>query len=217
MTEAKPAPPTPPPPARMLAALLSFLVPGLGQIVQGLLSGNANRLSKGVFFLATLYFMFFYGMYLGQWRNVYLPHVQEQLIREGRPLAVMGVRLSPFVGDVYTRLQYAGQFWIGIAAWPALWNYFVPDTPILSQFQPSPGAVRQGDEFLRRQALEQAEAEQIALQVAPGMGKLWDVAWVYTVVAGLLNLLVIYDAWAGPVYRRPPADASPPAPSGTAS
>ena len=27
-----------------------------------------------------------------------------------------------------------------------------------------------------------------------------DVAWVYTVIAGMLNLLVIYDALAGPAY-----------------
>jgi hypothetical protein len=31
--------------------------------------------------------------------------------------------------------------------------------------------------------------------------KLWDLGWVYTVIAGALNLLVIYDALAGPVIR----------------
>jgi hypothetical protein len=201
------------PPARALGAFLSFLVPGLGQIVQGWISGNRNRLTKGVFFLLALYGMFFYGMYLGDWQNVYIPHVQEQLIREGRPLMLFGVTLSPFAGDIYTRLQYAGQFWIGIAAWPALWNYFVPDTPIISRFQASPGSVPPGKEFLREQSLRQAEAEQIAAQLAPNMGKYWDVAWVYTVIAGVLNLLVIYDAWAGPVYRRPAPDR-PHSPSG---
>src|SRR5262245_24302611 len=49
-----------------LAALLSFLVPGLGQLSQG-------RLSKGLFFLVSLYGLFFTGMYLGDWKNVYLP------------------------------------------------------------------------------------------------------------------------------------------------
>jgi len=193
----------PPPPARALGAFLSFLVPGLGQFVQGIIGRDRNRLAKGILFFFALYGMFFYGMWLGEWRNVFLPHVQEQLIREGKPLSIMGVRLNPFAGDLYTRLQYAGQFWIGIAAWPALWNYFVPDTPIISQFQASPGSVKGGDDWQRRQSNEQAEAEQIALQVAPHMGKYWDIAWVYTVIAGVLNLLVIYDAWAGPVYRRP--------------
>jgi hypothetical protein len=28
----------------------------------------------------------------------------------------------------------------------------------------------------------------------------WELATVYTMIAGLLNMLVIYDAWAGPAY-----------------
>ena len=31
--------------------------------------------------------------------------------------------------------------------------------------------------------------------------KTFDLAWVFTVIAGALNLLVIYDALAGPVVR----------------
>jgi hypothetical protein len=43
--------------------------------------------------------------------------------------------------------------------------------------------------------------------------KKWELAWVYTVIAGVLNLLVIYDALAGPVVRddEPPAPAPQPA------
>jgi hypothetical protein len=205
MTDAKPThAPLPPPPARGLGALLSFLVPGVGQVYQGIISRDRNRWTKGLFFFVTLYGMFFYGMWLGQWKNVYLPHVQEQLIRDKKPLTLLGVPLSPFAGDLYTRLQYAGQFWIGIAAWPALWNYFVPETPIISSFQASPGAVKNRDEFHRQEeATRKTEQEHNALQISPAMGKRWDIAWVYTVIAGVLNLLVIYDAWAGPVYRRP--------------
>ena len=28
--------------------------------------------------------------------------------------------------------------------------------------------------------------------------KTWDLGWVFTVIAGVLNILVIYDAYAGP-------------------
>ncbi|MGH7135791.1 MAG: DUF6677 family protein [Pirellulales bacterium] len=28
----------------------------------------------------------------------------------------------------------------------------------------------------------------------------WELGWVYTVIAGLLNVLAIYDAWGGPAY-----------------
>ena len=30
--------------------------------------------------------------------------------------------------------------------------------------------------------------------------KTWDLAWVYTVIAGVLNVMVIYDAFAGPAF-----------------
>ncbi len=51
---------SPPPPRELqpLPGLLSFLVPGLGQIYQG-------RVGKGVLFLVCIYALFFYGMYLG--------------------------------------------------------------------------------------------------------------------------------------------------------
>ena len=35
-----------------------------------------------------------------------------------------------------------------------------------------------------------------------------DVGWMYTVIAGVLNILVIYDALAGPAYG-PHASSSP--------
>src|SRR3954471_21796856 len=59
-TDASSAKP-PGPPAREfspLAGLLSYLVPGLGQITQG-------RVGKGLLFLACIYTLFFYGQYLG--------------------------------------------------------------------------------------------------------------------------------------------------------
>src|SRR5262249_58527613 len=45
-------------PYHPLAGVLSYLVPGLGQIMQG-------RVGKGLLFLVCIYAMFFYGIYLG--------------------------------------------------------------------------------------------------------------------------------------------------------
>jgi len=42
--------------------------------------------------------------------------------------------------------------------------------------------------------------------------KTWDLGWVYTVIAGVLNVLVIYDALAGPAFR----EAKAPQPAGAA-
>ena len=75
-----------------LPGLLSFLVPGLGQIYQG-------RVGKGVLFFVSIYALFFYGMYLGSGAvkagepektytvsgNVYLPHMPEAL-KQSAPL-----------------------------------------------------------------------------------------------------------------------------------
>ena len=47
--------------------------------------------------------------------------------------------------------------------------------------------------------------------------KRWDLGWVYTLIAGVLNLLVIYDALAGPAvrdedYEKGKKDGKPPEP-----
>src|SRR6478752_8129007 len=100
---------SPPPPVKLdfVAAALSYLIPGLGQLTQG-------RVRKGLLFLVALYALFFYGMYLGKGKNVYLPdnHAGEPTVN----------RLA---SDVYTRFQFVGHFPIGMAAWPAVYQYDV--------------------------------------------------------------------------------------------
>jgi hypothetical protein len=150
------------------AGLLSYLVPGLGQIVQG-------RVSKGLLFVVCLYGLFFYGMYLGEWKNVYLPD-------NGPELAM---KLPGFVTGLYYRPQYAGQFWIGVVAWPALWQY-------------DRAAPQAGSGFW--QEFQRTPPERVLNQLQTDGDKTWDLGWVLTVVAGVLNILVIYDAAAGPAY-----------------
>jgi TM2 domain-containing membrane protein YozV len=174
VTPPKPtAPAEQPRPADLGAAVLSYLVPGLGQIYQG-------RIGKGLLFLVCLYGLFFYGMYLGHGSNVYLPDTVTK-----NP-AANTFKLPPLLANLYNRLQFAGQVWIGVAAWPAVWQYYHYDTrpessTIFGKFQ------RQPDETVINQMQVQS-------------GKRWDLGWVYTVIAGVLNILVIYDALAGPTF-----------------
>jgi hypothetical protein len=174
--------PTPGPAFSPLAGLLSYLVPGLGQIIQG-------RIGKGLLFLVCLYGMFFYGMYLGNWRNVYLPDA---------PIQNKNWNLPDFVLNVYNRPQFAGQFWIGIAAWPALWQYNhlpVPSnatSPFWHTFQKNPPESH-------KDAPADWEGKTLNELITEG-DKTWDLGWVYTVIAGVLNVLVIYDAAAGPAF-----------------
>jgi hypothetical protein len=168
------------PPVKLdpLAALLSYLIPGLGQIYQG-------RVGKGLLFFGGLYLLFFYGMWMGQWRNVWLPDA------DGLPaVALAGQDLGGAAKAVSYRPQFLGQFWIGTAAWPAVYQYIVYDpakdaAPVFGKFERTPD-----------------EKELNNLQ--RNGNKRWDLGWVYTVIAGVLNLLVIYDAFAGPMFREPP-------------
>jgi TM2 domain-containing membrane protein YozV len=177
---------TAPPVVRPLApgaAVLSYLIPGLGQIYQG-------RVGKGVLFLVCLYGLFFYGMYLGSWKNVYIPDIARMEPNwennnwhlRSRPLA-----------NLYNRLQFAGQFWIGVAAWPAVFQYANYDPndqrgPLFGTFDREP-------------------SERLTNDLIRDSDKHWDLGWIYTVIAGVLNILVIYDALAGPAFAARPSQA----------
>jgi TM2 domain-containing membrane protein YozV len=174
-------------PSDPVAAVLSYLVPGLGQIYQG-------RIGKGVLFFVCVYAMFFAGAYLGSGTvhlkrgdetetytvtsNVYLPDTAEQ----NNPF-----NLPRVLANLYNRPQFAGQFWVGIAAWPAVWQYLNYDRrqehgdPLLGNFQRTPS--------------------ETALNAVHTSGdKLLELGWVFTVIAGVLNVMVIYDALAGPAF-----------------
>jgi len=178
-------PPLPPVKLDPLAALLSYLIPGLGQIYQG-------RVRKGLLFFGGLYLLFFYGMWMGQWRNVWLPDASQL-----PEVTFAGQTLEGVPKALWYRPQFLGQFWIGVAAWPAVYQYFVYDPtkeegPIFGTFQRTPPE-------------DDPRPEKITLNKLQREGnKRWDLGWVYTVIAGVLNLLVIYDAFAGPMFRDPP-------------
>jgi len=84
-------------------------------------------------------------------------------------------------------LHYVGQFFVGLPALPALiqgtLSYFGM-SPILGGFM--------------------AEPAQLGLKginaLHPRLGKLVEIGTIYTTVAGLLNILAIYDAFEGPAY-----------------
>ena len=175
MTAAKPNDP-PPPPIKydLFGAFLSYLVPGLGQMTQG-------RFGKGILFLVSLYALFFYGWVLGSKKNVYLPdyHSDERGIT------------SRVASDLYARFQFVGQFPVGMAAWPAIYQYVV--------------SVRGGNEGNPPPpplgGLMSAPSMEELNNLQRNGDKTWDLGWVYTVIAGVLNVLVIYDALAGAAFR----------------
>ena len=171
---------TPPPPPQEynpLAAFLSYLVPGLGQIYQG-------RIAKGFLFLVCVHVLFFYGMALGGYKNVYLGDTMD--VNDPWDLKHSSWPLARLRANLYNRPQFLGQVWVGVAAWPAILQYYRHDKnldrdPVLGTFERQPS-----EELLNTLQIES--------------DKTWDLAWVYTVIAGVLNVLVIYDALAGPAF-----------------
>ncbi len=170
-----------------LAAILSYLLPGLGQVLQG-------RIAKGVLFFVSLYTLFFYGMALGAMKNVWMP---PQAVVRDMPKVEIGIRRVFFEAEGVTkslayRPQFLGQFWIGAAAWPAVLHYLADKDP---NAVPQP----EGLPVVGRYMATPPDEELQRLQ--RDGNKRWDLGWVYTLIAGVLNLLVIYDALAGPAVR----------------
>jgi len=159
-----------PPETSMTAAVLSYLIPGLGQIYQG-------RFGKGFLFMISLLGMFFLGQAMGNWQNVYMPGGDEA-----------GQRNRGVVSALITRWHFIGQFWIGINAWPAIWQFY--DMPMPS---------KEKSAFWHNYQKTPNESE--VNQFLVNSDKQPDLGWVYTVIAGMLNILVIYDAYAGPVFN----------------
>lgn len=92
--------------------------------------------------------------------------------------------INPIGNAEKFRASYLCQFFVGLPALPGLiqgtLRYYGHD-PILWGFldNPGPNAIN---------------------ALHPKLGKLVEVGWVYTVVAGLLNILAIYDAREGPAH-----------------
>jgi hypothetical protein len=188
----------PPQKQDLLAGVLSYLVPGLGQIYQG-------RIAKGILFFVCVYGLLFYGMKLGSWSNVYLPRATPRSIN--------------LWDDLFARPQFVGQFWSGIVVWPAVYHYvnFDDNSTVadnyrtkgqtFSNWQRTPFEAREGTEqYSNRSSAPTPAAAPLGWpgktlnELQTEGDKTWDLAWVYTVVAGVLNILVIYDAFAGPAY-----------------
>jgi MFS family permease len=135
-----------------VAALLAWLVPGLGHLYQG-------RVAKGLMFGACILGLFLFGLQQGAWRVVYFRWDEQDW-----------------------RYQYFAQVGAGLVALPALVHQPAVRAklpPFLANYEARPSNVEL-DELHRT------------------LGKRMDVAAIYTMIAGLLNLLVIYDAFAGP-------------------
>ena len=164
----------------VLAGFLAWLVPGLGHWYQG-------RRAKAVLYFVCIMGLFAYGVYLSS---------SNQKCGSGTIGYGRAVYFSRRPGDL--RLYYGCQVGVGLPALPALiqanrmgnhrkvwWGGFMAPPRIATAFG--------GD-----------QDDPNADQPTPGdlhrwLNRYFELASFFTAVAGLLNVLVIYDACAGPV------------------
>ncbi len=158
-----------------IAALLAWLIPGAGHLYQG-------RTAKGLLFFVCIMGTFTFGLWgIGDGKVVYAS--------------------SP--GDQPWRWQYYCQLGVGLPAMPALLQRGrTTDNPhpVLGKFMAPPSK--------QSQTLKD-DSDNISTQ--PNELAAWTVelhpryelGTVYTVIAGLLNILVICDAYGGPLVIVP--------------
>ena len=170
----------------IVAALLAWLIPGLGHWYQG-------RRAKAVLFFVCIMGLFAYGVYLGGGTRQD-PNGQKRFLGYGR-----AVYVSMQKDDL--RLYYLSQIGVGLPAFPALFQAYQMNhnrAVILWGFMAPPKPVQP-------RANDPNEDQPTAHDLNYLLNRDLELATIFTAVAGLLNVLVIYDAWAGPVVMQPPA------------
>jgi hypothetical protein len=181
-----------------LAAFLAWLLPGAGHFYQ-------RRYGKGGLFMTCILGLFFFGLYLGGGKVVYASWRQ---------------------GD--QRYAYLCQVGVGLPALPALVQSTrvggdAPNSPLWGGFMAPPLQPGQPVNAAWAQRLIQQDADRYGgdafLRSPDGrpyvsqidelsdwhdeLAAYFELGTFYTMVAGLLNVLVIYDAFAGPVVHHP--------------
>ena len=161
------------------AVVLTLVAPGLGHFYQG-------RVAKAILFAVCISSLFLIGAWLGSSAKY-------------GPCRVVYFSMRP--DD--TRYYFFGQMWIGLAASPALLQYFLDPTgedPILGGLMAPP--VLKQVAVQSRGGLEQEDVSDLRSatgdNIRQDLNRNFELGTIFTVVAGLLNIFVLLDAYAGP-------------------
>jgi Family of unknown function (DUF6677) len=160
-----------------LAAFLAWLIPGLGHWYQG-------RRAKAVLFFICIMGTFVYGLYLGSSNETGWGRV---------------VYFSWKPQD--KRLYYLCQVGVGLPAMPALVQAIRVrngNAPF-GRFMAPPALAGAGGP-----AFAIGEPSRLTLsELIRRLGRYFELGTIFTSIAGLLNIVVIFDAYAGPVCQLP--------------
>jgi hypothetical protein len=197
-----------------LAVFLAWLIPGAGHLYQ-------RRWGKGGLFMICILGTFFFGLWIGEGRVVYASWRPEDQRYAYICQIGVGVPALPALVQSWRMRSNPPKapLWGGMMAPPLLLGQPVPrgwaeaqvaagdfsaeDFPDLRQRNP-PDFV----DYLRSSDGVKAAKAAAANPRDPynqlsdwnfKMGSRFELGTMYTLIAGLLNLLAIYDAWGGPV------------------
>ena len=158
---------------RALAAFLAWLVPGLGHMYQG-------RYTKGSMFFVCILSAWILGFAVGGSHVVYASWQQgdkrwHYLLQAGAGAVAMPALVQGNKMRKYTDPRRPGGE--TLKSYKPLWGGFMapPNRPVL-----------------------ESEPDEVAAWYAQ-RGAGYEMGTWYTVIAGLLNILVIYDAYGGPL------------------
>jgi hypothetical protein len=182
------AAPQQPPPINLkdpvMAAFLAWLIPGLGHLYQG-------RIAKAVLFFVCIMGIYVYGVYLG-----------------GNSKLGYGRAVYFAFRDDEWRLNYLCQIGVGLPSLPAciqamrmshgkavFFNGFMaPPRPLNMLDEKNPNTNQLTNPNIHQPTLD---------KILRDLNLYFELATFYTMVAGLLNVLAIYDAACGPVVLIP--------------
>jgi len=148
----------------------------LAWLIPGLGHYYQRRYAKAILFAVCILGTFFYGLYLGS----------DSEIGWGRVVYVSWRTTDK-------RLPFLAQAFIGAPAFPAL----------IQAARVKSGKPPLCDDFMAPPALGRAEGRITVDDIHRRLGRYFELGTVYTMIAGLLNVLAIWDAYAGPVFPEP--------------
>jgi hypothetical protein len=203
---------------RWLAAFLAWLIPGAGHLYQ-------RRYGKGFLFMVCILGAFFYGVFLGSSNVVYASFRkagQGDLVQDDARYAYLcqvGIGLPALPAMIQAKRVGGADpkppLWDGFMAPPVLLGQIVHRDwrdallaeqrvprkhPNADPFSPAGGGRFQytGGMTLNRFYDWNVEANQLSMWHLQ-YGSMFDLGTVFTMIAGLLNVLVVFDAWGGPM------------------
>ncbi len=189
---------------RYTAALLAWLWPGAGHLYQG-------RTAKGLLFMICIVSTFLFGFVAGRGKVAFATPLTMQQIAQSGSSNFLRNRLTQAI-DRWPFLCQAGIGAVAIPAvierqrslqdrqplWPGAWFY------------PPSNVDSNGNAFTSKDDLDNKviHPSQLA-KWNYDMGFYFELGTIYTVIAGLLNLLVVFDAYSGPLIPREPPQQDP--------